>query len=174
MATRAELRSRRGRLTIQAGAGAGVAAEQLAGALPDAQIERDVMRAGVERLYENALTAAAGAFVTAAILWVVFWHHTHAMVVLGWALLIHLTQGVRLGVLLAFRHTRQRHREPAVWMLRYRATLTITAAAWGLAPLLFLPAGDLAYAALMLLVMLAMAVTGISGIASITSSINAA
>ena len=162
MATRAELRSQRGRLTIQAGAG--VATEPI-GALPDAQIERDVMRAGVERLYENALTAAAGAFVTAAILWGVFYHHTHAMTVLGWALLVHLTQGVRLGVLLAFRHTRQRHREPAVWMLRYRATLAITAAAWGLAPVLFLPAGDLAYAALMLLVMLAMAVTGITGIA---------
>jgi len=163
LATRAELRSRRGRLTIQSGAG--VAAEQLAATLPEAQIERDVMRAGVERLYENALTAAAGAFVTAAILWAVFWQHTHATTVLCWALLVHLTQGVRLGVLLAFRHTRQRHREPAVWMLRYRATLAITAAAWGLAPLLFLPAGDLAYAALMLLVMLAMAVTGISGIA---------
>jgi len=57
VATRAELRSQRGRLTIQAGAG--IATEPI-GALPDAQIERDVMRAGLDR-QAAALRAEFGA-----------------------------------------------------------------------------------------------------------------
>jgi two-component system, sensor histidine kinase len=169
LAARAELRSRHGRLTIEQAAPrptlASVVAELAAAELPEAQIARDVMRAEVERLYENAITAAAGSFVAAMILWLVFYEHTHSMLVLGWAGVIHLVQAVRLGVVLAFKHTSARHREPALWLMRYRATLVCASTAWGLAPLLFMPGNDLAYASLMLLVLLGMAVTGISGIA---------
>src|SRR5206468_1631781 len=49
--------------------------------------------------------------------------------------------------------------------------LCAVSSAWGLAPLLFLPAGDLAFAALMLLVLLGVAVTGISGIAPDRASV---
>ena len=181
MPDRAELRVRRGRLTIERAPSrdaAGAPTEASIGAAapgserePEPDIEREVMRAGVERLYENALAAAAGGFVCALVLWLVFHQHLHAGIVLVWAVLIHVAQSLRLGVVLAFKHTRARRREPAVWLHRYRATLLAVSAAWGLAPLLFLPGGDLAYAALLALVLLGMAVTGISGIAPDRTSV---
>jgi signal transduction histidine kinase/CheY-like chemotaxis protein len=180
---RAELRVRHGRLTIeQASAPARAAPPDAApraaadtprdtAELAGPAIEREMLRAEVERLYENALSAAAGGFATAVVLWVLFYQHRHAAIVLAWAVAIHLAQSLRLGVVLAFKHSRARHREPALWLRRYRASLLAVSSAWGLAPLLFLPAGDLAYAALMLLVLLGMAVTGISGIAPDRGSI---
>ncbi|HEY9064536.1 MAG TPA: ATP-binding protein [Burkholderiaceae bacterium] len=167
MAERAELRVRRGRLTIEqvrapAHADAAIGDEA---AFAGPGIEQEMLRAEVERLYENALTAAAGSFVTAMILWMLFYQHHPAAIVLAWAVMIHVAQSVRLGVVFAFRHTRARQREPALWLRRYRASLLAVSVAWGLAPVLFLPPDDLTYAALMLLVLLGTAVTGISGIA---------
>lgn len=177
MAERAELRVRRGRLTIERAPAPPPAPEPAVDValerdeLAGPQIEREVVRAEVERLYENAISAAAGGFAAALVFWIVFYQHGHAMAVLAWAVVIHVAQSVRLGIVLAFKHTRARHREPLLWLRRYRVTLCAVSSAWGLAPLMFLPPNDLAFAALMLLVLLGVAVTGISGIAPDRASV---
>ena len=128
------------------------------------QIEREVLRSEVERVYENAAVAASGGFATALILWLLFYEHDHVSLILGWAAGIHLAQAVRLGVVLAFKRTRARHPEPLAWLRRYRVTLLAVSLAWGAAAPMLLPGNDLAYAALLVFALLSMAVTGISGI----------
>ena len=139
--------------------------------LADDAIERSVMRAEVKRLYDHAIPAAAGAVVVALVFWVMFYRHTQDTRVLMWAALAHGCQAARLGVLIAFQRAKGTRRDPAAWLFRYRAALFCMSATWGLAPLMFLPEGDLAYTAIMLLVLLGVAVTGITAIATDRASV---
>ncbi len=134
--------------------------------LADDFIDRSVMRAEVKRLYDNAIPAAVGAVVVALVFWLMFYGHTHDPLVLVWAVLAHGCQAARLAVLVSFQRAKGTRREPAVWLFRYRAALFCMSATWGLAPLMFLPAGDLAYTAILLLVLLGVAVSGITAIAT--------
>ncbi|MDP3822198.1 MAG: hybrid sensor histidine kinase/response regulator [Burkholderiales bacterium] len=134
--------------------------------IADDFIERSVIRAEVKRLYDNAIPAAAGAVVVALVFWLMFYRHTHDPRVLIWAVLAHGCQAARLAVLVSFQRAKGTRRDPAVWLFRYRAALFCMSATWGLAPLMFLPAGDLAYTAIMLLVLLGVAVSGITAIAT--------
>jgi two-component system, sensor histidine kinase len=139
--------------------------------IADDFIERSVMRAEVKRLYDNAIPAAAGAVVVALVFWLMFYRQTHDPLVLVWAALAHGCQAARLAVLIAFQRAKGTRRDPAVWLFRYRAALFCMGATWGLAPLMFLPEGDLAYTAIMLLVLLGVAVSGITAIATDRASV---
>jgi two-component system, sensor histidine kinase len=139
--------------------------------IADDFIDRSVMRAEVKRLYDNAIPAAAGAVVVALVFWLMFYRHTHDPLVLVWAALAHGCQATRLAVLIAFQRAKGTRRDPAVWLFRYRAALFSMGATWGLAPLMFLPEGDLAYTAVMLLVLLGVAVSGITAIATDRASV---
>jgi two-component system, sensor histidine kinase len=139
--------------------------------IADDFIDRSVMRAEVKRLYDNAIPAAAGAVVVALVFWLMFYRHTHDPLVLVWAALAHGCQAARLAVLIAFQRAKGTRRDPAVWLFRYRAALFCMGATWGLAPLMFLPEGDLAYTAIMLLVLLGVAVSGITAIATDRASV---
>lgn len=162
----------RSRFTVERGAWHAAAADAPGWRVDDTQgpaqarLEHEVLLAEVERLYENAMAATVGGFAAALILWLAFYDRNHAPTVLGWAVIVHLAQGLRLGVVLAFKRERARPRAPGRWLRRYRATLLAVSAAWGLAPLLFLPDNDLAYASLLLLMLLSTTITGVSGIAS--------
>jgi two-component system, sensor histidine kinase len=134
--------------------------------IADDFIERSVMRAEVKRLYDHAIPAAVGAVVVALVFWLMFYRQTHDPLVLVWAALAHGCQAGRLAVLIAFQRAKGTRRDPAVWLFRYRAALLCMSATWGLAPLMFLPEGDLAYTAIMLLVLLGVAVSGITAIAT--------
>ena len=134
-------------------------------------IERSVMSAEVERLYQNAVPAAIGSVLLALIVWVLFYRLDHDPVVLIWAVLIHTSQAVRLGTLLAFRRADGTRNTPALWRLRYRASLLFHSASWGLAPLMFMPANDLAYTAVMLLGLLGIAGSGVTAMASDKTSV---
>ncbi len=134
--------------------------------IADDFIERSVMRAEVKRLYDHAIPAAVGAVVVALVFWLMFYRHTHDPLVLIWAALAHGCQAARLAVLVSFQRAKGTRRDPAVWLFRYRVALFCMSATWGLAPLMFLPAGDLAYTAIMLLVLLGVAVSGITAIAT--------
>jgi len=177
LAERAELRVRHGRLTIERAPVRAPAPQTdpdsgIDRAQPvSPQVEREVLRSEVERLYENALSAAAGGFAAALVFWVAFYQHSHTPAVPAWAVLIHVAQCARLGIVLAFKRTRARHRDPMLWLRRYRVSLCAVSAAWGLAPLMFMASNDLAFAALILLVLLGVAVTGISGIAPDRTSV---
>jgi signal transduction histidine kinase len=132
----------------------------------DAEVRQDLMRAKVRRLYDNAEVASAAAFITAVCFWLIFYQHTKSNAVLLWALIMHTAQAGRLATILAFRRDTAADVPASVWLWRYRALLLATAIAWGLAPVLFLPRADLAYAAIMMLVLLGMAVGGIAAIAT--------
>ncbi|MEQ1685381.1 MAG: hybrid sensor histidine kinase/response regulator [Burkholderiaceae bacterium] len=134
--------------------------------IADDFIDRSVMRAEVKRLYDNAIPAAVGAVVVALVFWLMFYRHTHDPLVLVWAVLAHGCQAARLAVLVSFQRAKGTRRDPAVWLFRYRAALFCMSTTWGLAPLMFLPAGDLAFTAIMLLVLLGVAVSGITAIAT--------
>jgi signal transduction histidine kinase len=134
--------------------------------ITDDIIDRSVMRAEVKRLYDNAIPAAGGAVVVALVFWLMFYRHTHDPLVLVWAALAHGCQVARLAVLVSFQRAKGTRRDPAVWLFRYRAALFCMSATWGLAPLMILPAGDLAFTAIMLLVLLGVAVSGITAIAT--------
>ena len=139
--------------------------------IADDFIDRSVMRAEVKRLYDNAIPAAVGAVVVALVFWLMFYRQTHDPLVLVWAVLAHGCQAARLAVLIAFQRAKGTRRDPAVWLFRYRAALFCMGATWGLAPLMFLPEGDLAYTAIMLLVLLGVAVSGITAIATDRASV---
>ena len=128
-------------------------------------IDQEVLRSEVERVYENAAFAASGGFASALVLWIIFYQRDQALLILAWAAIIHLAQALRLGVVLAFKRTPARHRDPLRWLHRYRLTLLAVAVGWGAAVPMLLPDNNLAYAALLVFALLGVAVTGISGIA---------
>ncbi len=139
--------------------------------LADDAIERSVMSAEVERLFQDAVPAAIGSVLLALVFWGFFYSQNQDAVVLVWAALIHSSQVVRLGTLLAFRRADSARNAPALWRLRYRASLLFHSASWGLAPLMFMPANDLAYTAVMLLGLLGLAGSGITTMASDKTSV---
>jgi signal transduction histidine kinase len=117
-------------------------------------------RAEVERLFRHTgITTLAGVLVALST-WLLFHRYRPSMPVLAWALLIHGAQAVTLGVLLAFRRDTDALTDPSTWRQRHRIALALMAAGWGIAPVFLLGPGDLAYAALLVLVLLGMAVVG--------------
>ncbi|HEY2188849.1 MAG TPA: hybrid sensor histidine kinase/response regulator [Caldimonas sp.] len=130
------------------------------------QIERASTRAEVRRLYEHSGATTAAGFVVALCLWLLFYRHDSSRLVLGWAAAIHAVQLASVGLLWAFRRDA---RVPAAsaetWLRRFRVALLLGAAVWGSAPILFLPADDLAYAAFLMLVLFGIAAGGAVAIA---------
>ena len=139
--------------------------------LADDAIERSVMSAEVERLYESAIPAVIGSVVLALVFWWLFYRYSHDPIVLVWAVLIHASQLLRLGALLAFRRAADARNTPSVWRYRYRASLLCHSVSWGLAPLMFMPHDDLAYTAVMLLGLLGIAGSGVTAMASDKASV---
>ena len=134
--------------------------------LADRAIDLKVMRAEIESLYGGGYPTAAGGFVTALLLWILFYRHTHQPAVLAWAVLLHLAQAARLGVLIAFQRSADAQDQPLLWLKRYRMALGLTSIAWGAAPVMFLPHGDQAATLMLILVLLGMTVGGIAAIAT--------
>lgn len=131
-------------------------------------------RADLARLFDNAgLTIGAGA-LAALCLWLLFWRHHGDVATLAWAALVHLTQAVRLALVLGFRRDAARAQSsaqnaaqnPARWRTLWRVALAANAAAWGLAPLLMLRPLDTSYALLAIVVLLGVAVSELATIAS--------
>ncbi len=128
-------------------------------------IDRGVARAAVEWLYGHGMAAVLVASAIALVFWVTFYRQSHDNHVLVWAGLIHAGLAVQLGLLVGFRRAKSAHREPSVWMRRYRAALLCVSMVWGLAAWMFLPEDDLAQTAIVLLVVLGVAVSGIASVA---------
>ena len=132
----------------------------------DREIDLAVMRAEVESLYGGGYATAAGGFVTGVLLWALFYRQTHDPAVLAWAVLLHIAQAARLAVLVAYQRSADARGDPSLWLRRYRIALCATGVAWGLAPVMFLPHGDLSATLMLMLVLLGIAVAGIAAIAT--------
>ena len=130
----------------------------------ESPIDCEMLRSETERVYENAAVAASAGFAVALTLWLIVYRRDHASLAIAWAVLIHLTQALRLGVVLAFKRTAVSRRDSATWLSRYRVTLGLLSAAWAAAAPMLIPVSDLGYAALLTFGLLAVSVTGISGI----------
>jgi len=90
--------------------------------------------------------------------------HLH---ILGWAALIHATQGLQLVLARSFHQQgRDALAQPALWMRRYLGVLFVSAAAWGVAPLLLMAEPNLVAATLLVLVLLVMAAAGAHAVAA--------
>lgn len=127
--------------------------------------QRQVLVAQVDTLYKNAVATSLGAFVAGVVCWVLFYLHTGDPAVLVWAMLLHATQAVRFGLLRSYRRRQGQAVAAEVWLKRYLWALFLAGLGWGLAPVLFMPADDLAYAAFLMLILLGMGVGAISAVA---------
>ena len=118
-------------------------------------------RVEIERLFGHVgLTTLAGV-VVALCVWLLFYRHRPSPPVLAWAMLVHGAQAATLALLWTFRRDAGGLTSASTWQRRFRMALALTAIAWGVAPVLFLPPDDVAYAALLVLVLLGMAVVGV-------------
>ena len=132
----------------------------------DGPRETSTTRATVDRLFQHTGTTTLAGVVVALCTWLLFYRHRPAMPVLGWAVLVHGAQAGTLALLLAFRRHADAPASAEKWQRRHRVCLGLTALAWGIAPVLLLPADDLGYAALLVLVLLGTAVVGANAIAT--------
>jgi signal transduction histidine kinase len=123
-------------------------------------------RAGVERLYGHVATTTLAGILVAICTWPLFYWHGRQAQVLVWAVLVHAAQAGSVLLLWAFRRDSAACTDAAPWRRRCRVALALTALAWGIAPILFMPVNDLAYAALLALVLLGMAGAGVVAIAA--------
>ncbi|MGZ8260162.1 MAG: hypothetical protein ACXWUL_06380, partial [Caldimonas sp.] len=128
--------------------------------------------AEVGRLFANVAATTGAGVLVALCLWLLLDRSGSSAPARGWAIAIHATQAASLGLLWAFRRaSRTRAAAPIVWLRRFRVVLAVAAAVWGLAPVLFLPADDLALAAVVMVVLLAIAVGGTAAVATDRASI---
>lgn len=132
----------------------------------DEQVQRGVLQTEVRSLYTNVDMALIGAFITAVVLWALFYQHTQAIGALVWAAIVHIAQGVRLLLMRAYRRDDAAATRAVLWRRRYRLALFVMACIWGAAPLFMLQPDDVAYAALLMLVLLGITVGGTSTLAA--------
>ena len=121
----------------------------------------------VERLFRHAYLYIGVSFGIALACWLAYaWLSGH-LHILGWAALIHATQGLQLVLARSFHQQgRDALAQPALWMRRYLGVLFVSAAAWGVAPLLLMAEPNLVAATLLVLVLLVMAAAGAHAVAA--------
>ena len=129
--------------------------------------------AQVHALFSTSLSTSVGAIVTAATFWVAYLYYTGDRHVLTWAAVMHTAQLARIAINLAYRRDDRAWQRMAVWRRRYMTGLVAAALAWGAAPLVVLPSGDLATVCLTMLVMLGMGSGGIGAIVAYRPAIYA-
>ncbi|MDQ6628435.1 MAG: hybrid sensor histidine kinase/response regulator [Pseudomonadota bacterium] len=135
------------------------------------EIEGDSSGVDVRRLYGAMAPTATAGFVAALCLWLLIYLRSGSMAALLWALLIHAAQLGQLALLLAFRRGQSVPGCSRKWLGRYRLSLSVTALAWGLAPLLLLPADDPAAVGFVTFALFGIAVGTVAGIATDRASV---
>jgi signal transduction histidine kinase/CheY-like chemotaxis protein len=128
----------------------------------DAQIQDELTRARVCRLYGRSGRVAAVGLLAALCFWLGFYAYAPAGSILLWALLVHSAQLADAALAFAFRRADFATVPAKSWLWRYRLALFLMASAWGLAPVLFLPVNDLASTIVMVLGLLAVAIVGLT------------
>ena len=100
---------------------------------------------------------------------IMYWRLREPLILLWMAL--HMAQNLRLPLLTAyFRDPDAASRSP-FWARLYSREVLINSCVWGLAPLMFLPAGNLPLTSLMMLVMMGICATGALSVASLKQAL---
>ena len=135
-----------------------------AGGLGD-ELDRRILREQADSLMSTSLVASIGSIITAAGFWAIFYHQTRNPYVLVWAALIHTTQAIRFVGNRRYLKTPLAARDPERSARWYCNALTFNALAWGAAPWLFFPVGNLPLTSLMMLLLLGISSGAVASLA---------
>lgn len=115
----------------------------------------------LERLFLHAYACIAVSTGVSLACWVAHLWLSGDPKTLVWAALLHASHVLQYGLVRAFRAKgREALAEPVLWLRRYFGVLLLSSAAWGVAPLLFLPEPNLMASIVLVLGMLVMAAAG--------------
>ena len=117
-------------------------------------LDQRILREQADSLLSTSITASIGAFMTALGFWTIFYYQTRQPGVLVWAALLHATQAHRFVGIRRYILTAPAERDPERSARWYCNALTFNAIAWGSAPWLFFPVGNLPLTSLMMLLLL--------------------
>jgi signal transduction histidine kinase len=128
-------------------------------------LDTRILREQVDSLYATGVSASTAAFLVSLGLWVIMFWQTGHRGTLVWALILHSTQLVRfLGTrrYLASAPEQRDVLHAGTWFCNL---LFINGVAWGLAPWLFFPHGNLPMTTLLMVVLLGMSSGAIASLA---------
>lgn len=128
-------------------------------------LDQRILREQADSLLSTSITASLGAFMTALGFWSIFYYQTSQAGVLVWAALLHATQVYRLVGIRRYILTPPAERDPERSARWYCNALTFNAVAWGSAPWLFFPTGNLPLTSLMMLLLLGISSGGVASLA---------
>ncbi len=128
-------------------------------------VEERIQVEQADSLMNASLSAGLGAFAVAAGFWFVFYHQTRQPVVLIWAAIMQIIQGVSIVVELNYIRTPYARRNPVRSAKLHCNILVLNSVLWGLAPWMFFPVGNLPLTSIMMLVLLGMSSGGIASLA---------
>lgn len=128
-------------------------------------LDQRILREEADSLLSTSITASLGAFMTALGFWSIFYYQTRQPGVLVWAALLHTTQAYRFVGIRRYILTPPAMREPERSARWYCNALTFNAIAWGSAPWLFFPVGNLPLTSLMMLLLLGISSGGVASLA---------
>ncbi len=129
------------------------------------QLDARVLREQIDSLLGTSLAASVVAFLVSVCFAAIFYFHKPHINILVWMLLLNITQIVRWVGNARYLKTPQAQRQHVPVAQWYCNALVANGVAWGLAPWLFLPQGDLPMTTLMMLIMLGMSSGGIASVA---------
>ena len=129
------------------------------------QLDQRILREQADSLLSTSMTASIGAFMTAIGFWSIFYYQTGQAGVLVWAALLHATQIYRFVGNRRYILTPRDRRDPEASARWYCNALTFNAVAWGSAPWLFFPIGNLPLTSLMMLLLLGISSGGVASLA---------
>jgi signal transduction histidine kinase/CheY-like chemotaxis protein len=128
-------------------------------------LDARILREQVDALYATGISASAAAFVVSLGFWLIMFWQTGHRGALVWAAILHATQLVRFLGNRRYLATPPEQRNALRAGNWYCNVLFLNATAWGLAPWMFFPKGDLPMTTLLMLVMLGMSSGGVASLA---------
>ena len=128
-------------------------------------LDQRILREEADSLLSTSITASLGAFMTALGFWTIFYYQTRQPGVLVWAALLHATQAHRFVGNRRYILTPHAERDPERSARWYCNALSFNAVAWGSAPWLFFPVGNLPLTSLMMLLLLGISSGGVASLA---------
>jgi signal transduction histidine kinase/ActR/RegA family two-component response regulator len=137
----------------------------LSAAQREEALDRRILQEQADSLLGTSTSASIGAFMTAVGFWSIFYFQTSQPGVLVWAVLIHATQAYRFAGNQRYLNTPLAERDAEKSARWHCNALTSNALAWGSAPWLFFPTGNLPLISLMMLVLLGVSSGGVASLA---------
>ncbi len=120
---------------------------------PDA-IEARILRIQAESLLQSSLTQPISGFLAALCFWISFYYQMRHPGILVWAVLMHVTHLQRFVQAWHYLKTPAAQRDSEIGIRTLYRALAVNGCAWGLAPWLFFPTGDMPLTSMMILLLL--------------------